>query len=134
MNEKDFRRLVARVIDRIPGEFTRYISHLAFVVEMWADDETLAEFGFDDPRDLLGFYSGTPVDERDAGGIVVSPDAIILYQGAIEACAAESGDPLMTVIRETIVHEIAHHFGFSEDEMDAIEALWLNQRDSSDFA
>jgi len=125
VNRRSFERLVARAIDRIPGQFLSGIDNLVFRVEDWADAETLVEAGFDDRRDLLGYYRGWPLTERDHNLAGSLPDEIILYHQAIEGYVAESGDPLMKVIRETLFHELAHHFGFSEEEMDVIETLWL---------
>jgi len=124
MRRKDFERMVERAIARIPGEFLSQIENLSFQVEDWADAETLDEVGFDDPRDLLGYYRGWPLTERSHDFVSSLPDVIILYQGAIEGYAGETGEPLTRVIRETIIHELAHYFGFSEEEMDRIEDLW----------
>lgn len=134
MNRRAFERLVARAIDRIPEQFLGQVQNLVFRVEDWADEATLAEVGFDDPRELLGYYSGWPLAERphDYGNCL--PDEIILYHLAIEDYVAETGEPLMKVIRETLIHELAHYFGFSEDQMDEIEALWLAGDDQEEGA
>lgn len=124
MELKDFEALMARCLAAIPAEYLSRLDNLTFVVEEWAPPELLAEYDDADPREFLGDYRGCPLPERsqgDAGGL---PDLIVLYQGAIEAYAAEYDEPLEQVIRETLIHEIAHYFGFSEEEMDAIEALW----------
>ena len=127
MNRRSFERVVARVIDRIPSEFARRIDNLVFRVEGWPDAGTLAEVGFEDPRELLGFYRGWPLTERgrESGGRL--PDEIIVFQGPVEEEARRTGTPLVRVVRETILHELAHHFGFSEGEMDAIEELWAKE-------
>lgn len=124
MNRRTFERLVARVVDGIPREFLGRVVNLSFQVESWADAETLAEVELDDPRDLLGFYRGWALPERthDYGNCL--PDVIVIYQRAVENHVAESGEPLLRVIRETVIHELAHYFGFSEEEMAAIEDLW----------
>ncbi len=127
MRRKDFARLVERTIARIPQEFLAQVENLSFQVEDWADDDTLEEVGFDDPRELLGYYRGWPLSERthDYGSCL--PDVITIYQAAVEEYADETGDPLQKVIRETIIHELAHYFGFSEEEMDRIEDLWAGE-------
>lgn len=127
MNRRTFERLVARAVDGIPREFLDKVENLAFVVEEWADDETLAEVGFDDPRDLLGFYRGIALPDRSHDSLATAPDVIVLYRGAILDYVADTGAPLLKVIRETVVHELAHYFGFSEEEMDAIEDLWAGE-------
>lgn len=124
MNRSAFAALVDEIIFDFPGEFLARFDNLTFVVEEWAPDDLLAEYDDADPLEFLGDYRGCPLPERshsDAGHL---PDLIVLYQGAIEAYALESGDPLEKVIRETLLHEIAHYFGFSEEQMDEIEALW----------
>lgn len=127
MKRKDFTRLVDRAIARIPREFLAQVENLSFQIETWADDETLEEVGFDDPRELLGYYRGWPLSERthDYGSCL--PDVITIYQAAVETYADETGEPLLKVVRETIIHELAHYFGFSEEEMDRIEALWAGE-------
>lgn len=127
MKRKDFERLVERAIARIPHEFLAQVENLSFQVEDWADDDTLDEVGFDDPRDLLGYYRGWPLSERthDYGSCL--PDVITIFQAAVEEYAAETGEPLLKIIRETIIHELAHYFGFSEEQMDQIEDLWAGE-------
>ena len=125
MNRDHFEKLVEEAIAFIPRPFLEKVENLSFQVEEWADGETLDEVGFEDPRDLLGYYRGWPLDERthEYAGL---PDVIIIYQGAVENYRRETGEPLTKIIRETIIHELAHYFGFSEEEMDEIERLWAN--------
>jgi predicted Zn-dependent protease with MMP-like domain len=127
MNRETFETLVEQAIATIPPHFLEQVSNLSFQVEDWADEETLAEIGFDDPRDLLGLYRGCPLDERTVAYSDL-PDVIVVYQQAVENYGRETGEPLSRVIRETIIHELAHYFGFSEEEMDEIEALWAEGR------
>lgn len=124
MNRQSFERLVARAVDSIPAEFLSRIENLSFHVEEWADAETLEEVGMDDARDLLGYYRGCPYPERGIDLLPSLPDVITLYRGAIQDYVEETGEAPFKVIRETIIHEVAHYFGFSEEEMDAIEDLW----------
>jgi predicted Zn-dependent protease with MMP-like domain len=131
MRRKDFERQVERAIARIPKEFLAQVKNLSFQVEDWADDDTLDEVGFDDPRDLLGFYRGWPLSERSHEYGSCLPDVITIYQAAVEEYAAETGEPLLKVIRETIIHELAHYFGFSEEQMDRIEDLWAGEEPAS---
>ncbi len=124
MRRVQFERAVARAVAAIPEAFRAKVVNLAFLVEEWADEEILAEVGFEDPRDLLGYYSGWPLTERTHEYGNCPPDVIIIYQGAVENHAAETGLSLGRVLRETVMHELAHYFGFSEEEMDEIEELW----------
>jgi len=124
MEHSDFVAMTEKVIATIPAEYLEKIKNLTFVVEEWAPPELLAEYDNADPLDFLGEYLGYPLPERSSGDAGGLPDLIALYQGAIEAYAEEFDVPLEEVIRETLIHEIAHYFGFSEEQMDAIEALW----------
>lgn len=117
-----------RAIAAIPKEFGRHIDNLTFLVEDWADAETLAEVGFDDPRDLLGYYQGVPLPERSVEFGSTLPDTITIYRGAVENHVQETGQTLSRVLRETVIHELAHYFGFSEDQMDRIEELWRDRQ------
>lgn len=123
MNRRDFERLLERVIATIPAEFLGKVDNLSFQVEDWPDPETLDEVGFDDPRDLLGYYRGWPLSERTHEYSSL-PDVITIYQRAVENYREETGESLVKIIRETIIHELAHYFGFSEEEMDEIERIW----------
>lgn len=125
MNRRQFEHLVEQAITAVPRRFLEEVENLSFQVEDWADAETLEEVGFDDPRDLLGYYRGWPLDER-THEYAALPDVIIIYQGAVENYRQETGEPLVKIIRETIIHELAHYFGFTEEEMDQIEDLWAS--------
>ncbi|WP_298037089.1 metallopeptidase family protein [uncultured Desulfuromonas sp.] len=127
MKRRDFERHLERTIAAIPPEFLAQIENLSFQVEDWAEPATLEEVGLEDPRDLLGYYSGWPLSERthDYGSCL--PDVIIIFQLAVENHMEETGEPLARVLRETVVHELAHYFGFSEEEMDEVERHWAEQ-------
>jgi len=124
MRRREFERQVERVLDAIPEEFRRHFDNLAFVIEDRADAELLAEAGYGPDEELLGFYRGYPLSERQHDLVPLEPDFIYLFQEAIEDEAVAARLPVRQVIFETVLHEVAHYFGFSEEEMDRIEALW----------
>ena len=127
MNRTTFEQLVEKILATLPTEYASRLHNLVFLIEDWADPATLAEVGIDDPAELLGFYNGTPLTERSHDQIVPGPDRITLYHAAIELQASLSGLPVRQVIRETLWHEIAHYFGFSEEDMDRIEDFWADR-------
>ncbi len=127
MQQKEFEQLVEQVLSTFPDEYAGRLHNLVFIVEESAGAELLDEQGFHVPEDLLGLFSGTPLGERSFDQIDIGPELITLYQRAIEAEAETSGLSLHQVIRETLWHEIAHYFGFSEDEMDRIEDFWAGE-------
>jgi len=127
MRRRDFERVVERCIASIPETYRDHFENLIFVVEDRPDAELLAEAGYGPDEELLGYYRGFPLSERLHDLVPLEPDMIYLFQEPIEAEAAECRLSLAQVIRETVVHEVAHYFGFSEEEMDRIEALWAGE-------
>jgi len=113
--------VVADAFDRLPAEFAELMSNIAVQVEEWPDDETLLDLGLDPRRDTLyGLYTGVPLDERGGWYGNVLPDLVLLYRKPLlDDCRTRS--ELIHQIQLTLLHEIGHHFGFSDEEMDAWE-------------
>lgn len=127
MTLREFEEQVERAIAGIPEQFLSRVDNLSFQIQDWADEETLEAVGLEDPADLLGYYIGWPLPERSSDYGQCPPDLIIIYQKSVENYVAQTGQPLEKVLRETVMHELAHYFGFSEEEMDKIEDLWLEE-------
>lgn len=121
MTRDAFRRLVAEAIDSIPPRFAQHVRNVAIVIEDAPADDLLAEMAMVPPETLLGLYQGTPLPERhwDHGNDL--PDRILLFQQPIEDEAEEEDGDIVGVIGETLIHELGHYFGLSEDEIMAIE-------------
>jgi predicted Zn-dependent protease with MMP-like domain len=110
-----------RAFDALPPEFLARCHAVAIRAADFADEETLVEMGIEDPFELAGLYRGVPLTERghdDPAGI----DIVFLYRRPILDWWAEEELELEDLIRHLVVHEIGHHFGFSDEEMEAIEA------------
>lgn len=121
MNRKEFESVVAEALDRLPPEFAELLSNLSIHVEESPDDETMEDVGLDPRFDtLFGLYTGVPLDERGGWYGNVLPDVIVLYRKPLLA-AFHTRRGLIRQIQLTLLHEIGHHFGFSEEEMDAWE-------------
>ena len=120
MTRDEFRRLVTEAITLIPRRFRREMKNLALVVEDEPDAETLAEMEIEPPDSLYGLYQGTPLPERSWGHGNALPDRITLYQRPIEE-DCEDEDEIRAVIGETLIHEVGHYFGLSEEEIEEIE-------------
>jgi predicted Zn-dependent protease with MMP-like domain len=120
MTRERFRGLVAEAIDSIPTRFANHVRNVAIVIEEAPSPELLAEMDIEPQDTLLGLYQGTPLTERrwDHGNDL--PDRVLLFQRPIEEDAEEDGD-VVGVIGETLIHELGHYFGLSEDEIMAIE-------------
>jgi predicted Zn-dependent protease with MMP-like domain len=119
----DFERLVAEAVTLIPRRFRREMKNLALVVEEEPSPDLLAEMDIEPPDSLYGLYQGTPLTERrwDYGNAL--PDRITIYQKPIEE-DCEDEDEIRAVIGETLIHEVGHYFGLSEEEIEEIEARY----------
>lgn len=128
MTRDEFDLLVEEALGTIPQKFRDALKNVAIVVEDEPSEEQLDgiddEDGDDEPfgenDTLLGLYEGIPLTERkwDDGNRL--PDKVTLFQGPIED-ASEDADDVVIAIGETLIHEIGHYFGLSEDEIQAIE-------------
>jgi predicted Zn-dependent protease with MMP-like domain len=120
MNRAAFERLVAEAVKLIPARFRREMKNLVLVVEGEPSPELLAEMEIEPPDSLYGLYQGTPLTERSWGWGNVLPDRITIYQRPIEE-DCDDEDEMRAVIGETLIHEVGHYFGLSEDEIEEIE-------------
>jgi predicted Zn-dependent protease with MMP-like domain len=127
MTREHFRKLVAEAIDTIPPRFAREIKNVAIVIEDYPSDDLLDEMDMGPEDVLLGLYQGTPLTERrwDHGNAL--PDRITLFQRSIEE-DCESEDEVVVAIGETLIHELGHYFGMSEEEiMEIEERYWRGE-------
>lgn len=114
-------RLAEAAIARLPDTFRRHLTNVVLRIEEYADDEVLAQLGIEDPFDLTGLYSGRPLDKQDSWTSGELPPMIHLYRRPLLDEWAETGVSLEALITHVIIHEIGHHFGFSDADMHAIE-------------
>jgi len=122
-----FEKLVAEALASIPRRFRDAMKNIAIVVEDEPSRALLREMGITPPDTLLGLYSGTPLTERrwDYGNTL--PDRIQLFQGPHERSAKDEDD-LVVAIAETLIHEIGHYFGMSEEQIEEIEENYWHGR------
>jgi predicted Zn-dependent protease with MMP-like domain len=120
MRREAFEQLVAGALATIPRRFRDAMKNLAIVVEDEPSREILEDMEVEPPDTLLGLYQGTPLTERswDYGNSL--PDRILLFQGPLER-ESEGEDDLVVTIAETLIHEIGHYFGLSEEQIEEIE-------------
>ena len=133
MTREQFRELVEEAIDTIPLKFAREVRNLAIVIEDEPSDELLDEMDMDPDDTLLGLYQGTPLNERGWSYGNQLPDRITLFQHTIEDDCAGDEDEIVVAIGETLIHELGHYFGMSEEEIMAIEErYWRGEPDPED--
>ena len=117
----DIAALAAQALAAIPGRLRRHIGDVGVAIEEMADEATLNELGIESEWDLTGLYSGTPLNRRSVDDITRPPNLIFLYRQPILLEWVESGEDLYRLVRNVVVHEVAHHFGFNDAEIEALE-------------
>ena len=121
MTRDTFQQLVDEALASIPEDFRAAVQNMAIVVEDEPTPAQLQEVGIESSDStLFGLYEGTPLTEREWARGNVLPDKITLFQGPIEA-DSETEDDVVVAIGETLIHEIGHYFGLSEEEIAEIE-------------
>ena len=130
MTREKFEQLVADAITLNPKRFRREMKNIAIIVEDEPSADLLEEMEIDPPASLYGLYQGTPLPERSATWGNTLPDCVTLFQKVIEEDCDDDDDVRM-VIGETLIHEIGHYFGLSEEEIEDIEErYWRGDADA----
>ncbi|WP_260582619.1 metallopeptidase family protein [Sphingopyxis sp. PET50] len=109
--------------ETMPDVFKPHLKGVVIAVEEFADDETLASLDIEHPYDLTGLYEGRPLTERSITASGGMPDRVTLYRIPILVEWIEGGERLDWLVRHVLIHEIGHHFGFSDDDMHALEDM-----------
>jgi predicted Zn-dependent protease with MMP-like domain len=120
MTREAFRDLVDEALLTIPVRFRDAMQNMAIVIEDAPSLQQLADVGIEPPDTLLGLYEGIPLTERQWAHGNVLPDKITLFQQPIESESTDEDD-VIVAIGETLIHEIGHYFGLSEEEIEEIE-------------
>ena len=131
MTRDAFLRLVDNALASIPRQFREAITNMAIVVEDTPSATQLAEVDAEGDDTLLGLYEGTPLPDRSWAHGNALPDKITLFQQPIEE-ASEGDDDVVIAIGETLIHELGHYFGLSEEEIEEIEErYWRGDEDDA---
>jgi len=113
--------LARKAIAAMPPLFRAHLDGVAIQIEDFADDEVLADLGIEDAWELSGLYQGRSLTEQSIWSSGELPSIIRLYRRPLLDEWVETGVALEDLIAHVIVHEVGHHFGFSDDDMHAIE-------------
>lgn len=115
----DMMTALARdVLAGLPAPFSQAAQGIALQVVDFAPDEMLADMGIDDPFELTGLYDGTPLTERSVMDQLQHPDTIWLFRRPILDEWIHRGDiALAELVAHVVLHELAHHFGWSDDDI-----------------
>lgn len=117
--------LAHAALEALPEPFRRHARAVAIRIEDLAGDDLLDEMGIDSPFDLTGIYQGVPLTEKSVSDQPLGPDAITLFRRAILEEWIERGNVgLGQLVGHVLVHELAHHFGWTDAEIAAIDPWW----------
>ena len=117
MRRTEFERLVSRALDEVPARFADRLKNIAVMVEAHPSREIARELG----GDILGLSQGATELEQSPMAPYALPEVIVIYQQNIEAvCRTE--DEIVEEVRKTVIHEIGHHFGLTDEQMEALDA------------
>jgi predicted Zn-dependent protease with MMP-like domain len=118
----EIEAIALEALQQLPETFARHVKGVVIRVEDFPDEETEREMELESPFDLLGLYRGVSFSGQEGGNPPVMPDMIFLYRRPMLDYWCETGEDLAHVVRHVLIHEIGHHFGLSDDDMEAIEA------------
>jgi acetylglutamate kinase len=120
--EEEILQLAEQALAGLPSNLSGHVKGVAILVEDLADDDTLESLGLENPWELTGLYRGIPLTQRSVSDPVQFPDTIVLYRDAILVEWVDTGEDLNRLVSSVLVHEIAHHFGYSDADIERIEA------------
>lgn len=125
MNRRAFQRLVQQVVERVLEDLAAHLGqgpeNVEICVEDWPSEEDLRSVGAPEGETLFGLYQGVPRTERSVFDVTQFPDRIVLYQGPIEESARTPAE-IRKIVRDTVIHEIAHHFGIPDERLIELDA------------
>ena len=124
---EDFAALAEAAFARLPETFRKLSGDVPVRIDEFPSDEVLDDLGIESPFDLLGLYQGVSLDKRSTGDLPRLPDMVFLYRRPLLDYWAEHGETLGDLITHVLVHEIGHHFGLSDADMEAIEAAAVKE-------
>ena len=117
----DLDELAQRALDTIPRRLKQHLGPVVIRVEEFPDEETEETMGLDSPFDILGLYRGVALPQKSINDPRPDLDMVFLYRRPILDYWCETGEDLTRIVRHVLIHEIGHHFGFSDEDMARIE-------------
>lgn len=122
ISRERFEELVSEALESIPDELWERIDNLAVMVEDWPTPAQRQSVGMEAGGLLLGLYEGVPLTARTHGYGLVTPDKITIFRRPILLVCPPDEEAIRSQVRRTVLHEIAHHFGISDDRLHELGA------------
>ena len=117
----DIEAVARRTLDRLPSPFAESLGDVVLLIEEVADPETARQLGLRHAMQLSGLYQGVPLNRQSVQQSGTLPERVTLYRRPIVAEWQSTGVSLDQLVSHIVIHEIGHHFGFSDDDMHALE-------------
>ncbi len=117
----EIEQLASRAFIDLPDDFRRLTGDVMFMVQDFPSEDVIDEMQLETAFDILGLFSGPTLADREGASASHEPTMIFLYRRPILDFWAESGEPLGHIVRHVLIHEIGHHFGLSDEDMEQIE-------------
>lgn len=119
---EQIERLAQAAVERLPALFRQHLAQVLLRVEEFPSDEVCEEMGLESEFDVLGLYQGVPLGDKSSMVVAPMPDIIFLYRRPMLDYWADTGESLEHIVTHVLVHEVGHHFGLSDADMERIEA------------
>ena len=116
LSDQEFEAVIEQALESVPPGFNKYLDEIVIDVEDMPDEAACQRVGIKDPRTLLGLYHGTPLNQRHVQAPYRYPERIVIYKLNIERFC-KSKQKMVAQIRKTVLHEIGHHFGLTEQQL-----------------
>jgi predicted Zn-dependent protease with MMP-like domain len=117
----DLDAIGREALKTIPEALRRHVGNVVLRVEDFPDEETEREMGLESPFDLLGLYRGVSLNRKSVSDMPRGIDMVFLYRRPLLDYWCDTGEDLYHLVRHVLIHEIGHHFGFSDEDMEEIE-------------
>ena len=118
----DIEAMAREALKTIPGTLRARCADVVIRVDDFPDTQTQREMGLQNPFELLGLYRGVPLDEKSVSDAPQHIDTVFLYRRPLLDYWCETGEALDHLVRHVLIHEIGHHFGFTDEEMAQLES------------
>jgi predicted Zn-dependent protease with MMP-like domain len=117
----DIDKLAREAFATLPKDFRALTGEITFLVQDFPDEDVMEDMELETPFDILGLFQGPDLAAREGAYSTHQPTMIFLYRRPMLDYWVEQGEPLGHIVRHVLIHEIGHHFGLSDDDMESIE-------------